>query len=996
METGQATTQQANGLDESTGSRSESLPERFASFALKTKWRARIIAALLVAPILLFAVAELPPRAHISLSLFLLAVALLTVRRYPHMRMVVIFLSVAASCRYIIWRGTSTLAWTTPGDSIASGLLFLAELYAFTTLLGGYFQTAITRRRIPVPLTGVPDEELPSVDLFIPTYNEPVIIVRRTAEAALELDYPRDRLRVYVLDDTPDPESQSDPAKAAAYERRAREIRQIEAELPGLGVIDRKAHPGEHRWKRGGAKAGNINYALSQTSGELVAIFDTDHVPVRSFLQSTVGFFLKNQKLALVQTPHHFYNPAPFERNLSTHSLVPPENHLFYHVIQPGNDFWNSSFFCGSCAVLRREALAEVGGIAQETVTEDAHTALKMHSLGWDSAYLPIPQAAGLATERLSDHVGQRIRWARGMAQIFRRDNPLFKPGLSLAQRFNYANATWHFFMGIPRLIFLLAPPMYLIFDLHPLLANVREVLIYALPHLLLAWVGATLVQRNVRHSFWPEVFETVMAPYAAVVTSMAVIMPSMGTFNVTAKGELTERRTYDWRRALPVLILLGLAVGALIATPFKMHAYPLDSDTIAIAAAWNVYNVLILCGAMLVALEQPQRRAEYRLRRRCKALARAVEVTQGRAQGRAQSAPPERWTGETLNLSYGGALLRLREDELLPERLTLSLVSAAGHHVTVESEVLEQQREESGLLARLRFLPSAEAAKRGGMTHPLSPAQHRALTLILFAGADSWVHDRFTLDQPLRAALVVFTSPWLALFNRSHLIRRLLPLRETERLITATSFLPCHACGVIPQRPSERCDACGANLHPKAAPERRAEARRTRGLGDLVTPALFLVLSFGLAANINQVVSFFETIGMPMERWTASTYQTRLAELHEAYKDLTVSYRKLQEQLNRDDQTDQEEFLAFWTDWYRDLQALRRDHALFGEASNNAETAPIERALFAAVLALNSAGQEYRDWRIGEGGEMTMTRDLLREADASLVAAARTLGLTR
>ncbi len=164
-----------------------------------------------------------------------------------------------------------------------------------------------------------------------------------------------------------------------------------------------------------------------------VAIFDCDHVPTRSFLQVTLGWFLRDPKLGMLQTPHHFYSPDPFERNLDQFRMIPNEGELFYGIVQDGNDFWNATFFCGSCAVLRRSALDEIGGIAEETVTEDAHTSLRMQMNGWNTAYINIPQAAGLATERLSAHVRQRIRWARGMIQIIRIDNPLFARGLSLA-----------------------------------------------------------------------------------------------------------------------------------------------------------------------------------------------------------------------------------------------------------------------------------------------------------------------------------------------------------------------------------------------------------------------------------------------------------------------------------------------------------------------------------------------------------------------------------
>ena len=117
--------------------------------------------------------------------------------------------------------------------------------------------------------------------------------------------------------------------------------------------------------------------ALKQIDSPFVAVFDCDHVPTRSFLQLTMGWFLRDQNLAVLQTPHHFYSPDPFERNLDQFHAIPNEDELFYRVVQDGNDFWNAAFFCGSCAVLRRSALDEVGGVAVETVTEDAHTSLR-------------------------------------------------------------------------------------------------------------------------------------------------------------------------------------------------------------------------------------------------------------------------------------------------------------------------------------------------------------------------------------------------------------------------------------------------------------------------------------------------------------------------------------------------------------------------------------------------------------------------------------------
>ena len=104
----------------------------------------------------------------------------------------------------------------------------------------------------------------------------------------------------------------------------------------------------------------------AKTNGEYIAIFDCDHIPTRSFLQITMGWFIKDSNLALIQTPHHFFSPDPFERNLRKFRDMPNENELFYGLIQDGNDLWNASFFCGSCAILKRGPLLEVGGIAVE------------------------------------------------------------------------------------------------------------------------------------------------------------------------------------------------------------------------------------------------------------------------------------------------------------------------------------------------------------------------------------------------------------------------------------------------------------------------------------------------------------------------------------------------------------------------------------------------------------------------------------------------------
>jgi cellulose synthase (UDP-forming) len=499
-----------------------------------------------------------------------------------------VVLSVTASSRYMYWRLTDTIGFDNPLDIVLGFGLVMAEIYAFSVLLIGYFQTAWPLQRKPVPL---PQDTAtwPSVDVFIPTYNEPLSVVKQTAFAAMNIDWPADRLRVYVLDDG-----------------KRDEFRDFCAEL-NVGYItrDNNAH----------AKAGNLNEALKVTNGDYIAIFDCDHIPTRSFLQVCLGWFLRDDKLAMLQTPHVFFSPDPFEKNLDTFRTIPNEGELFYGIVQDGNDLWNASFFCGSCAVLRRGPLLEVGGVAVETVTEDAHTALKLNRLGYNTAYLEIPQAAGLATESLSAHVGQRIRWARGMAQIARVDNPLLGPGLTFGQRLCYLNAMLHFFYGLPRLVFLTAPLAYLFFGAHLFQASALMITAYALPHLAHASITNSRVQGRFRHSFWNEVYESVLAWYIMRPVLFALINPKLGKFNVTAKGGTVEKAFFDWSIAQPYLILVGLNVLGFVVGVIRLFTDPGEEmSTLIINMVWTVYNLVLASASLAVASETRQIRSTPRV----------------------------------------------------------------------------------------------------------------------------------------------------------------------------------------------------------------------------------------------------------------------------------------------------------------------------------------------------------------------------------------------
>ncbi|WP_293779036.1 UDP-forming cellulose synthase catalytic subunit [uncultured Oxalicibacterium sp.] len=688
------------------------------------------VAALLLS-LAVFGIVCTTPFSLQGQALFLLALwtAAMFIRRIPGnmSKLILIGLSLFASFRYAWWRITSTLNLDTGWEIFFSTLLLMAEIYTWLILLFGYIQTAWPLKR---PSVALPTDvsTYPTVDIYIPTYNEPLAVVKPTVLAAKGMDWPQDKLRIFLLDDGRRP-----AFRAFAEEAGVEYI-----------VRDNNRH----------AKAGNLNNALKITHGDFIAIFDCDHLPTRSFLHESIGWFERDPQCAMLQTPHHFFSPDPFERNLSTFRRVPNEGALFYGLIQDANDLWNATFFCGSCAVIRRAPLEEIGGIAVETVTEDAHTALKLHRLGYTTAYINTPLAAGLATESLSSHVGQRIRWARGMAQIFRIDNPFLGKGLSFFQRICYGNAMLHFFYGIPRLIFLTAPLAYLYFELHLINAAAAMIALYVAPHLIMANLANAHIQGAHRHTFWAEVYETVLAWYIALPTTIAMFNPSAGTFNVTAKGGLITREYFDWSISRPYILLIILNFGGLMAGIVRMfYLNTGEVGTVLLNMVWTLYNFLMLGVAVGVATETRQVRTAHRVTSRLPATLRLQDGSL--------------ISTFTQDYSLTGLGLELPGDPLLEvgDHVAISLWDKNIEHVFPAHVIVRK------------------AGSVGLQFDPLTNEQEAKLVQCTFARADAWVgwkNDQ-DADRPMQGLHEIFTLGVVGYRKLLHILSEGFKSRQSE-----------------------------------------------------------------------------------------------------------------------------------------------------------------------------------------------------------------------
>ena len=574
-----------------------------------------ILKIALIPFIILYFIIITAPSNVINQSLFaytLIFLLLLVIRFKPfnkeYIKLFVIFGALTISLRYFYWRAVFTLNLDTFWNAFGSLSLFIAEVYSLTIFLLGAFIALRLLDREHISLSKFQEEELPTVDIFIPTYNEPIELIKITALAASVMNYPRNKFNIYILDDggTVQKLNDSDPEKREENRKRAEGLKKMCEEIAdNVHYLTREKN--EH------AKAGNINSALKYTDGDLILILDCDHVPSQDFLSRTVGFFIDNSKLFLVQTPHKFYNPDPIEKNLRIFRQVPNESEMFYNFIQKGLDFWEASFFCGSAAVLRRKYLEEVGGIAGDTITEDAETTLELHSKGYESYYYPRGMIYGLQPDTFSAFIIQRSRWAQGMIQIFLLKNPLLRKGLKWYQKLGYLNSNFFWFFSIARFIFLISPILFLFFGVEIYNATLAEVLAYAIPHFIGSLSVSYYLYSKYRWPFFSEVYESIQSIFLLPAIISVLFKPRSPTFIVTPKGEEIEKEFVS-PFYKPLYFLFNLIIISFIFGIYKFIFFPDYRGTIIILFFWELFNLIFLALGIIVSYEKPEKRKANRV----------------------------------------------------------------------------------------------------------------------------------------------------------------------------------------------------------------------------------------------------------------------------------------------------------------------------------------------------------------------------------------------
>ena len=644
-----------------------------------------------------------------SLAVVILMMVLKMVRPEGILRLVALAFGTAIVMRYVYWRTSSTLPpINQPEDFIPGFLLYCAEMYSVVMLALSLFVVASPLPPRPIRAPRFDEKgHVPTVDVFIPTYNEDPELLANTMAAATALDYPARKLKVWLLDDggTVQKRNATNVAASRAAELRHAQLKELCKEL-GVHYLTRERN--EH------AKAGNLNNGLAHSTGDLIVVFDADHAPARDFLKETVGYFAEDPKLFLVQTPHFFLNPDPVERNLRTFEKMPSENEMFYGVIQRGLDKWNAAFFCGSAAVLNRKALDEAGGFSGISITEDCETAVALHSRGWNSIYVDKPLIAGLQPATFASFIGQRSRWAQGMMQILRFRFPLLKGGLTLAQRLCYMSSTLFWLFPFPRTMFLIAPLFYLFFDLEIFTASGGEFFAYTLSYMLVNLMMQNYLYGAFRWPWISELYEYVQTVHLLPAVISVVLNPRKPTFKVTAKDEsISESRLSEL--AMPFFVIFGILVVAVGATIAKIYYEPYKTDVTLVVGAWNLLNLVLAGCALGVVSERGQRAASRRVK-----VSRRCEYKTGRT-----------WQPATIeDVSVNGLRLQVYGKGIDP-KLDDELIVRFKTHFDGKTHELP--------LGVRNNAAAAEASFLGCRFKPSTTIHHRLIADLMFANSDQW-----------------------------------------------------------------------------------------------------------------------------------------------------------------------------------------------------------------------------------------------------------------
>ena len=469
-------------------------------------------------------------------------------------------------------------------------LFLIAEIFVMFQAFGyfGAIYKLSKKKRIEPNIGALKD--FPSIAILTPARHEPKDILENTIMSIYNLDYLNKT--IYILDDSSDEK----------YKKEADEL------AKQYGVKCYRREP------RHGAKAGIINDCVKGLTDKYVAIFDVDQCPIAGFLLSIIPILEADPKLAFVQTPQFYSNMESTKVSFASNM----QQAVFYEYICEGKSTNDAMICCGTNVVLRREALLDVGGLDESTVTEDFATSIKLHRKGWRSLYYNHVGTFGMGPEDLGSYFKQQNRWAMGNVGVLRTVllNFLKSPfSLKPIQWFEYMITGSYYLIGWAYLFLMVCPVMYLLFGIPSFFMNPVIYVLTFMPYLILS-VAIFEVGMIGRHYSMKQMLKGQLLGFITLPVYMrAALFGAIGvkgTFQVTGKG---GSKIIPYSNLWPQLALWGINLSA-ITWGLNRFLYE-PTAAIAMNIMWVIYHFSLLSGIFYFNEEKSLENSCKNLRRR-------------------------------------------------------------------------------------------------------------------------------------------------------------------------------------------------------------------------------------------------------------------------------------------------------------------------------------------------------------------------------------------
>ena len=428
-------------------------------------------------------------------------------------------LSIATAAFYLIVR-TLFVAFSayTPTERALGVVFFLCEMFVMLHGISYFYGLYRLSRNKDLPPLPQDTSTSPAVAILIPARHEPKDILENTVANAGYMSWPNKT--IYLLDDS----------SIQEYKDQAQEI----ADKYNCVLFRRQ--------DRHGAKAGVVNDCLKQLNEKYIAVFDVDQAPLDGFLTRTVPVLEGNPDLAFIQTPQYYSHLIPSKVSHAANM----QQAVFYEYVCEFKNVDQSAICCGTNVVLRVEALRQVGGFDETSVTEDFATSFKLHTNGWKSIYDRRVSAIGQGPLNLSSYLAQQNRWAMGNIQVLKKMAIAFlknPKALTLPQWLEYFTTGSYYLIGWAYVVLMLFPILYVFFSMPSFFMDPYIYGLTYLPYFVFAKFAFYSSMRKLDYTY-PQIWQSQLLLFISLPTyliaTMAGLLGFKSTFKITNKEAIS------------------------------------------------------------------------------------------------------------------------------------------------------------------------------------------------------------------------------------------------------------------------------------------------------------------------------------------------------------------------------------------------------------------------------------------------------------------------